>query len=72
MPLDFASAANLFAGTEQELARALGIAAGDLRALRTNPTRASKQQLAQLGRILIERGNAMRRVGEMLTEDQPD
>jgi len=72
MPLDFSSAANLFAGTEQELARALGMSAGDLRALRTNPARASRKQLAQLSRILIERGNAMRRVGEMLAEDNPE
>jgi hypothetical protein len=71
MPLDFARAAQLFTGTEEELARALDMAVADLRSLRTNPLRASPQQLAHLGRILVERGTGMARVGEMLQEDNP-
>jgi hypothetical protein len=69
MGLDFARAAALFMGTEQELATALGIAVGDLRQYRTNPQRAPADVLAQLGRVLRERGKGMQRVGEMLLED---
>lgn len=69
MPLDFASAARLFMGTEEELARALGIGVADLRAARTHPDRASSALLARFGDVLIERGRGMARVGEMLKED---
>ncbi len=69
MPLDFARATDLFCGSEQELAMALGIDVGDLRQYRTNPQRAPKALLARIGRVLVERGNGMRRVGEMLLED---
>ncbi len=69
MALDFARAAMLFMGTEGELARALGIPVADLRALRANPQRATDGLLAKLGRVLVERGRGMTRVGEMLLED---
>lgn len=69
MPLDFASAVRLFMGTEQELARALGIEVADVRAMRTNPARATPDVLRRMGAVLLERGRGMVRVGEMLQED---
>jgi hypothetical protein len=69
MPLDYSRAVQLFMGSEEELARALGVPVADLRSLRANPQRATSAQLDRLGRVLIERGNGMRRVGEMLVED---
>jgi hypothetical protein len=69
MPLDFARAAQLFMGTEAELAKAMSLSAADLRELRANPQRASAVQLEKLGRVLLERGKGMSRVGEMLLED---
>lgn len=69
MPLDFARAAQLFTGTEQELAQALGIPVADLRSVRANPSRAGADLLARMGRVLVERGKGMARVGEMLLED---
>lgn len=56
-------------GTDSELAQALGLSVADLRALRANPGRATDEQLARLGRVLVERGKGMARVGEMLIED---
>ncbi len=69
MPLDFARAAALFMGTEEELARALGLPVADLRAARTTPARVRDELLARMGRVLVERGAGMKRVGEMLLED---
>jgi hypothetical protein len=69
MPLDFASAARLFMGTEEELARALQVSVADLRSYRTNPGRAPSALLSRLGAVLVERGTGMKRVGEMLRED---
>jgi hypothetical protein len=69
MPLDFARAVQLFMGTEDELARALGISVADLRATRTNPGRAPAPLLRRMGQVLEERGKGMARVGEMLQED---
>lgn len=69
MPLDFSRAIRLFMGTESELAQATGLSVADLRALRTNPGRATADQLVRLGRVLVERGKGMVRVGEMLIED---
>ena len=69
MALDFARAAALFMGTEQELARALGISVADLRSSRTQPATVPPELLARMGRVLIERGAGMKRVGEMLLED---
>ena len=71
MPLDFARAADLFCGTEQELAIALGLSVGDLRQFRTQPQQAPKPVLARIGKVLVERGSGMQRVGEMLLEDNP-
>jgi plasmid maintenance system antidote protein VapI len=69
MPLDFARASDLFMGTEQELALALGISVADVRELRTNPRRVGADVLHRLGKVLVERGTGMKRVGEMLQED---
>jgi hypothetical protein len=69
MPLDFASAAQLFMGTEAELARALGVEVADLRAMRTTPQQISPELLRRMGTVLSERGRGMVRVGEMLLED---
>lgn len=69
MALDFARGADLFCGSEQELSMALNIDVGDLRQYRTNPQRAPKLLLQRLGRVLVERGSGMKRVGEMLLED---
>jgi hypothetical protein len=68
MSLDFARGADLFMASEQELAAALGISIADLRELRTNPKRANPAIEERLGRVLVERGKAMVRVGELLLE----
>ena len=70
MPLDFTSAARLFMGTEEELAVALGLAIGDLRAAKATPNHVSPELTERLGRVLVERGKAMSRVGEMLMDDE--
>jgi hypothetical protein len=72
MSLDFKRATDLFMGTEKELSAALGLQVGDLRAFRQNPDRVSAATLRRLARVLVERGNGMRRVGELLLEDSPD
>lgn len=69
MPLDFARAAQLFMGTEDELARGLGVSVADLRAMRTNPDHVAADLLARMGNLLEERGRGMARVGQMLRED---
>jgi hypothetical protein len=69
MPLDFARAAQLFMGTEIELAAGLGISVADVRASRTNPDRVPAALLVRFGRLLEERGQGMARVGQMLRED---
>lgn len=69
MPLDFARAARLFMGTEEELARALDLPVADIREYRANPERAGEAELERLGRVLVERGTGMERVGRMLLED---
>lgn len=71
MPLDFSTAAQLFMGTEEELARGLDISVADLRALRTTPARAPADLLSRMGKLLQERGRGMVRVGEMLTDHDP-
>ena len=45
MALDFARAAQLFMGSEEELARGLGISVADLRAMRTTPNRADRKSV---------------------------
>jgi hypothetical protein len=69
VPLDFTRAAQLFLGTEEELARALRLPLGDLRSFRANPQRAPADLLVRLGGVLTERGQGMLRVGQMLQED---
>jgi hypothetical protein len=69
MPLDFSRGVQLFMGTEEELAGALGVSVADLRAARTTPSRVPKALLRRLGDVLVERGKGMARVGEMLQED---
>ena len=71
MGLDFARGADLFMGSEQELALALGMTVADLREFRTNPKRANDDVITRLGQVLIERGNAMKRVGDLLLNDSP-
>ncbi|HEX6940741.1 MAG TPA: hypothetical protein VF158_15095 [Longimicrobiales bacterium] len=67
--LDFKRATDLFLGTERELALALGVSEAELRALRRDPARAPEDVMDRLARVLIERGRAMMRVGELLDED---
>ncbi|HSJ15394.1 MAG TPA: hypothetical protein VK939_13315 [Longimicrobiales bacterium] len=69
MPLDFTTATQLFMGTEEELARALGVSLGDVRAMRTNPGSVPRALVGRLCDVLAERGRAMVRVAEMLRED---
>lgn len=69
MPLDFSRAAALFMGSEDELARALDIAVGDVRSMRANPQHAGRDVMRKFGEVLRERGGGMKRVGEMLLED---
>ena len=68
MPLDFARAAALFMGSEQELATALGVPLGDVRSYRNDPRRVPEAILAKLGTVLIERGKGMQRVGELFLD----
>ncbi len=67
--LDFRRAANLFMASEEELARALGITADEVRRYRGDPASAPAALLARMGRVLLERGQGMGRVGAMLLED---
>ena len=69
MSLDFSRAAQLFVASEEELARALGIPIGDLRAYRNDSRRVPGQILTKLGQVLLERGKGMQRVGEMLLDE---
>lgn len=68
MSLDFKRATDLFLSSEEELAVALGIPVGDVREYRQNPERAPERVMLRLGKVLAERGSAMKRVGELLTE----
>ncbi len=68
MPLDFKRATDVFLGTERELALALDLSVADLRDARQNPERAPEALIERLGRVLVERGNSMKRVGELLLE----
>lgn len=67
--LNFRRATDLFLGTRDELARALGIDADRVEQHRKRPGDVPPDVLARLGRILIERGRGMVRVGEMLSEE---
>ncbi len=66
MALDFKRATDLFLGSEEELSLALGLPVGDLRAYRQNPEQAPDAAMERLGQVLVERGNGMRRVGELI------
>jgi len=66
--LDFKRATDLFMASEEELALALGVQAGDIRAFRTSPERVPPELMRKLGRVLVERGIGMIRVGEILQE----
>jgi hypothetical protein len=46
------------------------VTVADLRELRTNPRRANAQLLERLAQVLIERGNGMKRVGEILLQNE--
>lgn len=70
--LDFRRAADLFVGSERELGAALGIPPGEVARYRRNPDAAPAEVLARLGTVLIERGRAMVRVGELLQESNAD
>lgn len=68
MALDFKRAADLFISTEEELAMALGIPVADLRSYRQKPGTVPDDVLKKMGDVLVERGQGMARVGEMLQE----
>lgn len=70
--LDFKRAADLFLGSEAELALALGIEADEVRRFRRVPGEAPRELLVRLGRVLVERGRGMTRVGELLLEQGRD
>jgi hypothetical protein len=70
--LDFRRGADLFISSEAELAAALGVSAADLGRYRRQPDAAPLELLARLGTILVERGRAMERVGELLQEANAD
>ena len=70
--LDFRRGADLFLSSEKELGAALGIPTPDVARYRRNPDAAPPEVLARLGTLLIERGRAMMRVGELLQEAHVD
>lgn len=67
MALDFTRGVALFMASEHELAAALGVPLGDLRSYRNDPSRVPPEILHKLGRVLVERGKGMQRVGELLS-----
>ncbi|MGH7482893.1 MAG: hypothetical protein ACRELV_12120 [Longimicrobiales bacterium] len=71
-PLDFRRAAALFVASDEELARALGISADDVRRFRAEPARATGDLLERMGHVLVERGHGMARVGELMLEEAAD
>ena len=70
--LDFRRAADLFISTEAELGAALGVTATDITRYRRQPDAVPPEVMARLGTVLIERGLAMARVGELLQESHVD
>lgn len=68
MPLDFKRGTDLFMGTEEELARALGVDRAELSRHRADPGAAPASLVHDLADVLEERGRAMVRVAEMLHE----
>ena len=70
--LDFRRGADLFLSSEKELGAALGIPTPDVARYRRNPDLAPAEVLARLGTLLVERGRAMTRVGELLRDANVD
>lgn len=70
--LDFRRAADLFIASEAELGAALGIPPADVARYRRTPNSVPPELLARLGGVLIERGQAMTRVGELLQSEHLD
>lgn len=70
--LDFRRAADLFISAERELGAALGISTADVARYRRMPESVPADVLARLGTVLVERGEAMVRVGELLQESNAD
>jgi len=70
--LDFRRGADLFISSEGELAAALGVKGADVARYRRHPDSAPPELLARLGTVLVERGRAMARVGELLQEAHAD
>lgn len=70
--LDFRRGADLFISSEKELGAALGIPTPDVARYRRNPDAVPAEVLARLGTLLVERGQAMTRVGELLREGHVD
>ncbi|MGH7474832.1 MAG: hypothetical protein ACREL7_05855 [Longimicrobiales bacterium] len=70
--LDFRRAADLFLGSEKELALALGLEPQELQRLRQRPDAVTPDLTRRLGTVLQERGRGMLRVGEMLLESAGD
>ncbi|NIP81751.1 MAG: hypothetical protein GWM90_22050, partial [Gemmatimonadetes bacterium] len=62
-------ATDLFLGSEEELAVALGIERDAVAGFRKRPGEVPAAVLARLGKVLKERGRGMARVGEMLLEE---
>lgn len=67
--LDFRRGANLFMGTERELAMALRTDVDTVRRGLRSPPDVPDELLRRLGAALLERGQAMTRVGEILMQD---
>ncbi|HEX6587484.1 MAG TPA: hypothetical protein VF039_00565 [Longimicrobiales bacterium] len=70
--LDFRRASDMFISSDKELGAALGIPTPDVARYRRNPDLAPAEVLARLGTLLVERGRAMTRVGELLQEENAD
>lgn len=72
MSIDFKRAASLFVSSEQELAQALGLNVEEVRRYIQAPGSASDDLMERLAALLVERGQGMARVGEMIREDLAD
>lgn len=70
--LDFLRGADLFISSEKELGAALGVPTADIARYRRMPDAAPAELLARLGTVLVERGRAMTRVGELLRDANVD
>ncbi len=68
MPLDFKRGTDLFLGRRNELALALGIETEELDGYRRQPATVPAALVNRLAEVLMERGRAMVRVGELLAD----